>query len=351
MQRLLARLDASDLQLLTSDGLLKRYSFNARERHCLFVNGGAGRFIEAGYPLGVDVDLEGRGVAVADLDQDGALDLVVRSVARKKLIYFHNEARSGNHFARVDLVGTRSNRDAVGAVVRIAAGGLRQMRLRSAGNGFQAQSEGTLHFGLAQATRIDELTVQWPSGLTEKFSDLPADRLLRIVEGEGRVTAARLAGRTAEEGPPATGGAAGAAGAPGAGAFRAWGLDGAEWRPRPGRPLLVSLWASWCIPCQAEVPVLEEIHQQLGGVEVVAISFEPDAAAARGFVGRNRPRYPVALSSAAAIAPLLERAFGDGAVPLPASVLLDGKGAIAKIFTGGLSTAAVAEAVRAMAAP
>ena len=122
------RLPADDLQLLASDGLLKGFSFNARERDCLFVNGGGGRFVEAGYPLGVDLDLEGRGVAVGDLDGDGGLDLVVRSVARQKLAYLHNDAAWRGNALRVELVGTRSNRDAVGAVARLTAGGLLQVR-------------------------------------------------------------------------------------------------------------------------------------------------------------------------------------------------------------------------------
>jgi thiol-disulfide isomerase/thioredoxin len=133
--------------------------------------------------------------------------------------------------------------------------------------------------------------------------------------------------------------------------FRAWTPDGAEWRPRAGRPLLIGFWASWCLPCQAEVPVLGRIHESVTGADLVAISFEPDAEAARGFLARNRPAYPVALSNAEAISPLLEVAFGDGAVPLPAAVLLDAQGNVARIFSGPLSVAAVEEAVRGLAAP
>jgi hypothetical protein len=171
------------------------FRFNGRERHVLFVNAGGRRFVEGGYPLGIDVDLEGRGVAVADLDQDGALDLLVRNHARQKLSYFHNEVGSQGHFVRVDLVGTRSNRDAIGAVVRLEAGGLRQMRVKMAGNGFQSQSEPTVHFGIGGALRPERLEIRWPSGLVERFADVPADRLLRIVEGEGRFEAKPMRGR------------------------------------------------------------------------------------------------------------------------------------------------------------
>ena len=193
MGRLVRELDGNDLDLLTNDSTFRRYSFNARERNCLFVNGKGRRFLEAGYPLGVDVDLEGRGVAVGDLDQDGALDLVVRAVARQKLVYLHNQLGGRAHSLRVDLVGTRSNRDAVGAVVRLSAGGMTQMRVRTAGSGFQGQSEPTLHFGLGSSARADRLVVRWPSGLEEQFTDVLADAVVRIVEGEGRFAARPLA--------------------------------------------------------------------------------------------------------------------------------------------------------------
>lgn len=179
---------------MATPSLMRRRSFNARERNTLFVNGRGRRFIEAGYALGVDTDLEDRGVAVADLDQDGALDLLVRAVARQKLTYLHNELAGHARALRVDLRGTRSNRDALGAVVRLRAGALRQVRVKTAGSGFQSQSEGTLHFGLGTAVLVEELLVRWPSGLEERYTNLPADRLVTLVEGAGRAQITALRG-------------------------------------------------------------------------------------------------------------------------------------------------------------
>ncbi len=345
----MTRLGPDDLDLLASDGALKGFSFNARERNCLFVNGGGGRFVEAGYPLGIDLDLEGRGVAVGDLDGDGGLDLVVRSVARQKLAYLHNDAAWRGNALRVELVGTRGNRDAVGAVARLTAGGLRQVRVRSAGSGFQAQSEATLHFGLGGAQRADELTVRWPGGSVETFRDLPAGNVVRIVEGEGRVTLTALRAFAEGLGAEPASARTPAAQRP---VWRAWTTEGTPFTLSAGRPAVVSLWASWCLPCAAEVPELDALQRRLGDdAQVVGISFEPDANAARDFIARTRPQYRMGLSDMQAMAPLLEAAFGDGAVPLPAAVVLDASGAIARVVSGGISADGLEREVRRLLEP
>lgn len=189
--------------MIVDPKLMRSFSFNARERNCLFVNGQGRRFIEGGYALGVDVDLEGRGVAVGDLDQDGGLDLMVRSVARQKLLYLHNEVGPQAHFLRLELRGTTSNRDAIGAVAKLSAGGLRQVRVKMAGNGFQGQSEGTLHFGLGTAREVDWLVVRWPSGREQRFEHLPVDRVLQLVEGSSTPRVVELRGRATTARTPA----------------------------------------------------------------------------------------------------------------------------------------------------
>ncbi len=329
--QLLERLEPSDLQLLTSRDTFKHYSFSAHERNVLFVNCGGQRFLEAGYPLGVDVDLESRGVAVGDLNRDGQLDLVVRSIARKKLTYLENQVQQqpeqpASHFLRVVLHGTASNRDAVGATVRLVAGGLRQMRVKMAGSGFQGQSEGTLHFGLGAADRVDELVIRWPSGTEQRFTDLPADLEIAVIEGQRGWQIEPLPARLPQRSETPV------AAAP---AWHARTLDGGSWRPTPGRPALVSLWASWCLPCQKEVPGLNELQTRLGAVvDVVGISIEDDLPAVRAFAEHTAPRYPLATARGAHLEPLLELAWSDGVVALPATVLLDHQGRVRRVLSG-----------------
>jgi thiol-disulfide isomerase/thioredoxin len=326
---------------MTSRNGLSRFSFNARERDCLFVNINGKRFFDAAYPLGVDLDFEGRGVAVADLDDDGDVDLLVRNVARQKLVYLNNQVGNRLHFLRLELVGTRSNRDAVGALVRVTAGGLRQTRVKMAGNGFQAQSEGTLHFGLGAAQRAEQVTIHWPSGAEQSLHDVAADQVLRVVEGSPPTMR------------PPRGAPASAPAGDAVATWRAVTLDGKPWVAAGDRPALVVLWASWCQPCRREVPALNDLYQRFGkAIDMVGVSFdETERNAARAFVQATRPRYPIAVSDGAGLAPLLTAAFGDTAVLLPAAVLLDARGRVLRTFNALTDTKTLVDALAAQAKP
>jgi hypothetical protein len=158
---------------------------------------GLPRFTEVAMALGADEDEDARGMATADLDQDGDLDIVLNhnpgdsgNPERGRAVVLRNDLGNRRNWLAVDLVGTQSNRDAVGAVVQLQAGDLKLMRQVEAGSGYASQNSFRLHFGLGEESRVDDLTVRWPSGTVEIFPDLPVNRRLRIVEGEGRVETA-----------------------------------------------------------------------------------------------------------------------------------------------------------------
>ncbi len=127
----------------------------------------------------------GRGLAVGDLDNDGRVDSLM--VAQNEpFVYFHNRAESaGGHYVTFQLQGTRSNRDGVGAVVTVTAGKLRQVAQRFGGGSFQSAGDHRLHFGLAAADRAESVEVRWPSGRSDRYKDLLADRCHRLKEGDG----------------------------------------------------------------------------------------------------------------------------------------------------------------------
>jgi tetratricopeptide (TPR) repeat protein len=140
----------------------------------------------------------GRGLARADLDNDGRIDLLL--VAQNSpLAYFHNQTGRTGHFLTLRLQGTQSNRDAIGARVTVAAGGHRQTAWRLGGGSYASAEDPRLHFGLGPARTIDEIEVRWPSGRTEHFHNLPADTGYLIREGEPKP--APLAGFTARLAP------------------------------------------------------------------------------------------------------------------------------------------------------
>ena len=117
----------------------------------------------------------GRGLALADLDTNGQMDLVVSNQDERPSIFL-NEGVPGN-WAMFKLRGTRSNRSAIGARVTVRAGGVTQMREVKSGGSYLSQSDLRLHFGLGPAKTLDEVTIRWPSGRVQTLRGLPSNRL------------------------------------------------------------------------------------------------------------------------------------------------------------------------------
>jgi hypothetical protein len=163
----------------------KRVSY-AEPPH-LFRNLGGGKFQEVTAQMGTPFASPkvGRGAAYADIDNDGALDVLVTTNGGRPWL-FHNEGQT-NHSLRVKLDGTKSNRDGIGAIVRASSSGAKQWQMLRSGSSYLSQSELVLTFGLGSATKADTVEIQWPSGQMDKLSGVAADQTVTVQEGKGIV--------------------------------------------------------------------------------------------------------------------------------------------------------------------
>jgi hypothetical protein len=159
-----------------------------KQINSLFHNDGKGKFVEVTKSSGdgFQTPYVGRGAAFADFDNDGNVDVVVANNGDPPLL-LHNGGGAGNHFVNFKLLGTKSNRDAMGARIRIHAGTLSQMREIYGGGSYLSQSDLRANFGLGSATRVESVEVSWPSGQKQSFKDVAADKFYLIEEGESEL--------------------------------------------------------------------------------------------------------------------------------------------------------------------
>ncbi|MAB59797.1 MAG: hypothetical protein CMO46_04550 [Verrucomicrobiales bacterium] len=155
------------------------------EQNLAFRNDGDLIFSDVSKDWGLDHTGMSYGTVHGDLDRDGDLDLVVVNLNEPVSIY-RNESNSG-HSVNVSLEGVDSNKYGIGAVVEIIAGELNHVRQMIPVSGYLSSNESILHFGLGDAKKIENLTVRWPDGTIQNFSDLPVDQHIRITHSKDRI--------------------------------------------------------------------------------------------------------------------------------------------------------------------
>ncbi len=165
----------------------KRITF--RQPPHLFRNLGNGKFEEVTTAVGAAFSAPrvARGAAYADIDNDGDLDLLITTNAGPALL-FRNDGGNRNHALRVKLRGTASNRDGIGAVVRIEYAGEKQWQMLRSGSSYLSQSELVLTFGLGEKTKVASVRIEWPSGKTDQLTNVAADQTITVEEGRGITT-------------------------------------------------------------------------------------------------------------------------------------------------------------------
>jgi hypothetical protein len=164
-----------------------RMSWHGWERNRHLRNNGDGTFTEIGTAAGSDLVTNSRGVAVADFWNRGRLDIAVAASTDRHAL-LKNTINNGNSWLAVELVGTKSNRDAVGARITIDVQSKHQMREVVLGDGYGSQNSLRQHFGLGKNSKVDRLTVRWPrSGIIQTFENISANHIVRITEDQSEL--------------------------------------------------------------------------------------------------------------------------------------------------------------------
>jgi tetratricopeptide (TPR) repeat protein len=331
-------------------------SLSGHERNCFFLNTGEGKFATASATSGFDFYDDARAVARTDWDHDGDLDLFFANRTAPRLRFLKNQGDRENNFIALRLIGTSSNRDAIGARVLLKSGSKTILRGLRAGEGFLGQSGKWLHFGLGEFQSIDSVTVHWPGGQTEIFSNLKANGWFQLRQGTGSATPWTPPEREVHlpekplELPIPTARAAVRLSSP-MPIPRLHALD-ARGNQQPivstaDRPLLVTLWASWCPACDASFTELAASSSRLreAGIDTLALSVnglgegdESTFEQAKAYLEKHK----LPLTHQRAHSDLLHQlqlianriVAQNEPLPLPSSFLLDPNGRVIAFYRG-----------------
>ena len=158
-----------------------------KEPLLMFRNLGHGKFEKTSESLGADFNrpMAGRGLATADFLNNGQVGIAVNCRGDSPLV-LRNDG-TPNHWIEVLLIGTKSNRDGIGAVLRLTSGGVVQVDQSKGGTSYMSASDPRIHFGLGKRSKIDSLQVTWPSGQIDKLTNVPVDTIIAVKEGIGIV--------------------------------------------------------------------------------------------------------------------------------------------------------------------
>ena len=345
--------------------LLIHRSIASHQRNVFLRNDGKGGFDDVSGTVGLDLDQDGRSFAVLDLDRDGDPDLAVMAARQTpQLRVFRNDFEDRGTSLAIRLTGTTSNRDAIGARVTVETEALRRVRIVQAGSGFLSQHSKELLFGLGTSRQVRKLTVEWPSGKTQSFAEVPLGHRFRLEEGselQSEPFAASPAPSTPATAPEV---------APPPSAtwlyepFPApdFSLPDLRGEPRSltalrGRPAVLLFWTSGAARSRAALEALARGNETLAraGVSALAIALDEPADLPKLRAAAPIPTLPMVAATrdvGLSYAILNRHLFMNRQdLRLPTAFLLDPAGRVVKAYRDRLDVAEILQDVLKIEAP
>jgi Flp pilus assembly protein TadD/peroxiredoxin len=349
-------------ELIRSDA-----SWNAYQRNVMFSNNRDGTFSEVSGAVGLDFPEDSRSFALADIDHDGRLEVILKNRNAPQLRILHNVMNDLGHSISFRLRGHKSNRDAIGAAITVETGTLRQTKYLQAGSGFLAQHSKELFFGVGKSEEPTRVTVRWPGGLSQQFEHVPVNHRIEIEEGSDSFVAKPFASASSAY---AQAGATPALEplplqvgtwlidplkAP---AFSLPDLAGniRELRQSQGSFVLLNFWATTASICRDQLRLLHQHQSALAANQLAVLAVNVDAAgdstAARALATQEKFSFPVlfATEDLAGIYNIIYRYLFDRRrdLAIPTSFLIDQKGLIVKIYQGPIDPQHVLDDVKSL---
>lgn len=333
-------------ELIRSDN-----SWSGYERNVMFANNHDETFTEVSGAVGLDFVEDSRSFALADIDHDGRLEIILKNRNAPQLRIVRNALKKIGHSVSFRLRGTKSNRDAIGTKISLEAGPLRQTRSLQAGSGFLAQHAKDLFFGTADHSTVVRATIQWPSGQTQIFENIPVDHRIEIEEGSSTFTAKPFVAASAD--PPY--GSSTSLVDPPPPSFGTWliepmkapefslpGFDGKQYELASfrGSFTLLTFWTAEAPACLAALAHLQQNRAAFtsAGLKLLAINTDEDIAPAKRLAAQQRLDLPLVFANAetAGIYNIIVRYLYDRRrdLVLPGSFLVTPDGMIVKFYQG-----------------
>jgi len=329
------------------------HTWHGLARNVALINNRDGTFTEASGTLQLDFRDDARAFALADLDHDGRLEVILKNRNAPQVRVLHNDLNPIGSSISFCLRGTRSNRDAIGASVAITAGGTTQTKYLQAGSGFLSQHAKELFFGLGSQQGSVQATVRWPSGLTQAFSELPVGHRIQIEEGNSAFRAVQFAAAHGDRKAAVSASLRETLPTQSetwliqplrAPTFKLPDLDGVDhaldsWN---GRPVLMTFWSTesqqslrQLLDLKAKAKMLERSRLTVAAINID----EPGGVTeARKVAAQFRSFSTIlfATQEVSGIYNILYRHLLDRRrdLPIPASLLIDGNGMIVKLYQG-----------------